>query len=104
METTLITDKCYACEYEKYCERSYCCLRNSRFTETIIDKTQKGEQYDRASRMGDCLVCGRWIVFYNRANNKMDLLCNKKEIVMAQYINKAALVAEIERIRAIRRY
>lgn len=47
--------------------------------------------------MGDCLVCGRWIVFYNSANNKMDLLCNKKEIVMAQYINKAALVAEIDR-------
>ena len=47
--------------------------------------------------MGDCLVCGRGIVFYNSANNKMDLLYNKKEIVMAQLIDKFALVAEIER-------
>ena len=44
MKTTLITDKCYACEYEEYCEHFYCCLRNSRFTETIIDKAQKGEE------------------------------------------------------------
>ena len=44
MKTTLITDKCYACEYEEYCQHSYCCLKNSRFTETIIDKTQKGEE------------------------------------------------------------
>lgn len=43
MKTTLITDKCYACEYKDYCNGSYRCLRNSRFTETIIDKTQKGE-------------------------------------------------------------
>ena len=43
MKTTLITDKCYGCEYEEYCERTYCCLGNSRFTETIGDKTQKEE-------------------------------------------------------------
>lgn len=43
MKTTLITDKCYACEYEEYCQRSYCILSDSRYTETIIDKTQKEE-------------------------------------------------------------
>ena len=30
--------------------------------------------------MGNCLVSGRWIVFYSKTNNKMDLLHNKKEI------------------------
>lgn len=43
MKTTLITDKCYACEYEDYCDVPYCCLKNNRFTETIIGKAQKGE-------------------------------------------------------------
>ena len=43
MKTTLITDKCYGCEYEEYCQHSYCCLGNSRFKETIIDITQKRE-------------------------------------------------------------
>lgn len=42
MRTTLITDKCYGCEYEEYCASTYYCLKNSS-VETIIDKTQKGE-------------------------------------------------------------
>lgn len=43
MRTTLITDKCYGCEYEEYCASTYCCLKNNS-GETIIDKTQKGEE------------------------------------------------------------
>ena len=42
MRTTLITDKCYGCEYEEYCTSTYCCLKNSS-AETIIDNTQKGK-------------------------------------------------------------
>ena len=47
--------------------------------------------------MGDCLVSGRWIVFYISANNKMDLLHNKKGIVVEQYIPKSVVLAEIKR-------
>lgn len=50
MKTTLITDKCYACEYEDYCQGSYCCLRNNRLTETIIDKTQIEENVLKISK------------------------------------------------------
>lgn len=43
MRTTLITDRCYMCEYEEYCTTTYCCLKNSS-VESIIDKTKEGEE------------------------------------------------------------
>ena len=46
--------------------------------------------------MGDCLVSRRRVVSCSNANNKMDLLHNKKEIIMSQYIPKDVVVAIIK--------